>query len=431
MDLFAVTGRPILHSKSPSIYNACFRERSVSARYSRLAADSAGEAMDLFLDIGLKGMNVTAPFKAEIIPCLQHLDAAAERIGSVNTIVREGTILKGYNTDYLGVSGALESRGIDPRGKPCLVLGAGGAGRAAVFALIQKGGLVTILNRNPEKARLAAETIGGAAGSLRDLDVHVGNARILVLTIPCDESILKASHLSPGQVLLVADYKDTTYEPIAARKGLRHIRGEEWLKHQAIPALRLFLGDEGAGCNIDWPRVLQAAPPASRENIALIGFMGSGKSAVARGVAARLDYDFVDIDDWIEKKAGKPIRDIFETDGEVHFRRMEKDALAEFAPGKRSVLACGGGAVLDEDNRRRLAENSLVIWIYTSMETAFSRMDISRRPLLRHPRPFFQAQELFAQRRTHYFECADLVIGNEGPLEKTIGKIHEEIRLSL
>jgi shikimate dehydrogenase len=431
MDFFAVTGRPVLHSKSPQIFNSYFRNHSLPSHYTRLAADSAHEAMDLFKEIGLKGMNITAPFKIEILPHLQQLDPAAEQIGSVNTVVREGHIFKGYNTDYLGVSGALESQGLSLHGRRCLVIGAGGAGRSAVYALKQKGCEVTLLNRNLEKARRIAQTIGCAAGSLEELEAHIGEFQIIVFTIPPPSLALDAWPMHPGQVLLDANYQGPSYGQMAAEKGIRYIPGEEWLKYQAIPAFKLFLGIEIPVESVDWPQVLQSPPLRSRDNIALIGFMGSGKSTIGRRLAARMNYEFLDIDDWIEKKEGESIKEIFKTKSEAYFRGKEKEAIAKFTSIKRLVLACGGGAVMDGDNRRLLAEHSLVIWIYTSLKATFSRNEISKWPLLQHPQPFAHAQELLRRRLADYFRCADLVVGNERTPGQTVGKINEEIGISL
>ena len=94
--LFAVTGNPILHSKSPFIFDHFFSQGSIAATYSRIAAHNTQEALSLFTELGLTGMNVTAPFKKELMELMDHVDPVASQIGSINTVVREGKILKGY-----------------------------------------------------------------------------------------------------------------------------------------------------------------------------------------------------------------------------------------------------------------------------------------------------------------------------------------------
>ena len=156
---FAVTGNPVLHSKSPVIFNTIFQRLGMSDShvYTRIAANTPAEAMFLFKELRLTGMNVTAPFKANIMVYLDEVDDAAKTIGGVNTVVREEMGIKGYNTDYMGVTGALATRGIDLEGKRCVVLGAGGAGRAAVYGLLWKKASVTLVNRlRTEKALAVA-----------------------------------------------------------------------------------------------------------------------------------------------------------------------------------------------------------------------------------------------------------------------------------
>ena len=161
---FAVTGNPVLHSKSPVIFNTIFQRLGMgdSHVYTRIAANTPAEAMFLFNELRLSGMNVTAPFKAGIMAYLDEVDDAAKTIGGVNTVVREEMGIKGYNTDFMGVTGALAARGIDLERKRCVVLGAGGAGRAAVYGLLREKASVTLVNRTYEKALAVAGDLGCA-----------------------------------------------------------------------------------------------------------------------------------------------------------------------------------------------------------------------------------------------------------------------------
>jgi len=431
MSLFAVTGYPILHSLSPVLFNGYFRTHSPESHYSRLAVRSAREALDLFRALGLDGLNVTAPFKTDIVPLLQQLDPAAERIGAVNTVAGRGETLEGYNTDHLGVAGVLDGWGLDVRGKACLVIGAGGAGRAAVYALVNRRAEVTLVNRDGEKAQRVAQRLGCIVGSFSELQTLIDKAEVIVLAVPSGALDLGEPAFHQGQAVIDAGYANTAPFQAARLSGLRYARGEEWLVHQARAALEIFTGKEIPAHGLDRPELLSHRPGLGARSIALVGFMGSGKSTIGRALAGRLGYDFLDIDDWIEQQEGKPVRDIFAGEGEAHFRRKEKDALARWAPCGRLVMACGGGSVLDEDNRRLLRDRSLTIWLYTSLETALGRMDTRLRPLLEHAEPMTRARELFSQRREFYFQSADLVVGNEGTADETVDRIHEEIRIAL
>ncbi|MBK8809095.1 MAG: hypothetical protein IPO21_21710 [Bacteroidales bacterium] len=156
--LFAVTGNPILHSKSPCMFNNAFESMNLEARYIRIAADSATEAIYLFNKTELSGMNVTAPFKEDIMPFLDIIDDDAQKIGSVNTVVKKDGKLIGYNTDHYGVANSIIEADISLKDINAVVIGAGGAGKAAAFGLVKNGAKVTIVNRTLAKAKAAAQT---------------------------------------------------------------------------------------------------------------------------------------------------------------------------------------------------------------------------------------------------------------------------------
>ncbi len=431
MDHFAVAGRLVLHSRSPQIFNAAFRALGKPGRYVRMAPESAAGSLDLFRRLGLAGLNVTTPFKTEIMAGLASWDEAAGAIGAVNVVLRREDGLHGANTDHLGVSGALAGGGIAVRGHRCLVAGAGGAGRAAAFALARGGGEVVVLDLDPDKSARAARDFGIMAAPALDWPARFEEADIIVAAVPAGGLSLKGCRVRPEQILLDADYRRPVLRDEAAVRGLRYIPGREWLKHQAVPALGLFLGLNDPAADIDWKECLEGPSRAGRDVVALTGFMGSGKSAVGRELAARLGYDFADTDEWIEQSEGKSVAELFETRGEPYFRSREKEALARLTRGRRLVLSCGGGAVLDADNRAVLGKSALTVWIYASLETTFGRIRAEDRPLLRGTSPLEKAAELFAARRDDYFLSADLVVDNEGAPARTVERIHEEIRSSL
>ena len=431
MDHFAVAGRPVLHSRSPQIFNSALRSLGRPGRYVRLAAASADEALDLFRRLGLAGLNVTTPFKTAIMAGLDGWDEASGAIGAVNVIYREGTALRGANTDHRGVSGALAEHGIAPRGLRCLVAGAGGAGRAAAYALSRRGGDVAILDPEEDKAAQAARDLGIAAAPITDWKIEFEKADLIVSAAPGGSVSIGDCRVRLGQVLLDADYRHPVLRDEAAARGLKYISGLDWLKHQAVPAFGLFLGLQSPAMNIDWRRCLEDPSREGRDVIALIGFMGSGKSVIGRALAERLGYDFADTDEWIEKSRGMTVAGIFDTEGEAFFRAREKEAMGRMVGGRRLVVSCGGGAVLDSSNRAVLAASALTIWIYASMETTVARLGGVDRPLLRGESRLEQASLLFAVRRDDYFAAADLVIANEGDPEPVIGRILEEMRSSV
>ena len=143
----------------------------------------------------------------------------------------------------------------------------------------------------------------------------------------------------------------------------------------------------------------------------LVGMMGAGKSTVGRLLARRLKLRFVDCDHEIERRCGVKVPLIFEIEGEPGFRARESEVLAELTAMKGIVLATGGGAVLSEANRRRLAEHGMVIYLRARPEDLYGRVRHDRnRPLLATADPLRRLCELHAERDPLYAQIADVVI---------------------
>jgi shikimate kinase len=143
--------------------------------------------------------------------------------------------------------------------------------------------------------------------------------------------------------------------------------------------------------------------PRTIRNIALCGFMGTGKSSVGRMVAEQLRFAFLDTDTVIEARAGKPIAQIFSEDGEVAFRDLEKRIVKELALRDRTVIATGGGLVVEPENMASLKEHAYVVCLWASPETIWARVkNQSHRPLLNEPEPLEKIRRLLAERAPFY-----------------------------
>ena len=163
---------------------------------------------------------------------------------------------------------------------------------------------------------------------------------------------------------------------------------------------------------------LGKTPKTTLTNISLIGFMGCGKTTVGQALANKMGYLFKDMDGAIEERAGQPIPEIFRQKGEQDFRVLEKSVLSEIRQDKKTVIACGGGAVLDRDNRDILSRNSLVIWLYSSLESCLQRIGPKSRPLLDSSEREENVPTLFQTRIPYYAQTADLVVWNNKNPEK-------------
>ena len=149
-----------------------------------------------------------------------------------------------------------------------------------------------------------------------------------------------------------------------------------------------------------------------KTNIALIGFMGVGKTQVGKALATKLDKEFVELDSLIEHKAGKSIPEIFEQNGEVAFRELEIDVTKEVAKDRNLVIACGGGIVLNKINIDRLKKEGIIIYLIASPRAILKRTasDENERPLLEVDNPTLTISELLRFRKPFYERAADVKI---------------------
>ena len=167
-------------------------------------------------------------------------------------------------------------------------------------------------------------------------------------------------------------------------------------------------------------------------NIALIGFMATGKTTVGKLLAEKLRKDFIELDTVIEQNAGKSIPDIFGQDGEIRFRELEIEAVREVADKNNAVIACGGGIVLNKINIDRLKKESVIICLTASLPVILKRslVDNDNRPLLNVKDRQKQIKELLVFRRPFYARAADVTINTsrltiEEVVDKIIGSLKD------
>ena len=149
-----------------------------------------------------------------------------------------------------------------------------------------------------------------------------------------------------------------------------------------------------------------------KSNIALVGFMGTGKTDVGRLLAEKLGKDFIELDELIERRAGKTIPEIFQQDGEIAFRELEIEATREAAEKKNAVIACGGGVVLNQINVDRLREHGVIVYLTASPEAILQRTssDTDERPLLVAEDKASKVEKLLNFRRPFYERAADITV---------------------
>jgi shikimate dehydrogenase len=254
--LFAVIGSPVDHSLSPAMQNAAFAAAGFDGAY--LALPVSPEELEAAVRgasaLGFGGMNVTVPHKEAVVPFCAALDDVAAQVGAVNVLARHARGWAGFNTDAPAVRGLLTDAGIGPRSR-ALVLGAGGASRAVIWALVAMGADVRLAARRPEAAReLAvdmARTLECPEGMLRPVDWEsVASEAIQADVVVNATPIGLASHAGDlpalawraGQVALDFVYGDTAFARSARGAGARLVTGEQVLVRQGALAFRIWLG---------------------------------------------------------------------------------------------------------------------------------------------------------------------------------------------
>jgi shikimate dehydrogenase len=190
-------------------------------------------------------MNITAPFKEDFFRLCDTVGGTSKMTGAVNTVVIRNGRLMGHNTDVYGVAQALRANGVTLKGRKAVVLGAGGAAKAAVHALLSGGAKVTVVNRTAQKAQGIAESMGCGHSSLRPVELRGAfkDAEIVVSAVSTTKRIVPRSLLKETMTILEANYSaQTALTRDAQQKGCRVIDGREWLLFQGTKAFEIFTG---------------------------------------------------------------------------------------------------------------------------------------------------------------------------------------------
>ena len=255
-----IIGDPIEHTMSPVIHNTAFENKGVDYVYLAFGVkkEELGKAIEGMRALNMRGLNITIPHKVAVIQFLDELDHLADKIGAVNTIVNNGGVLRGYNTDATGFLQVLLERGIEPAGKRVVVLGAGGASRAISFILAERGSSLAILNRTWDRAKVCADRISetfqsevvalkldgeNLATALSDADILV-NATSIGMSPDINETPVSSALLKSGLVVF-----DIVYNPIKTRlqreaevAGATVISGLDMLVWQGALAFEKWTG---------------------------------------------------------------------------------------------------------------------------------------------------------------------------------------------
>ncbi|MBQ8228140.1 MAG: shikimate kinase [Clostridia bacterium] len=408
MKPFGLLGRKLSHSISPEIHNLlCDYEYVLFER-------EPDELDEFFQKREFSGLNVTIPYKKDVIKYCAELSYTAQKIGSVNTItVRPDGTLYGDNSDYFGFSYMIEQSGIEIKDKTVLVLGTGGAS-LTVKAVVEDMGAKDIISVS-------------RTGDVNYENVYdLKNADVIVNTTPVGmypnngERVIDLSKFNSlsGCLDLIYNPSLTPFLYDAKNLGVPYANGLTMLVAQAQMSAEKFIDSTIPKDKIE--KIVDELA-AIRKNIVLIGMPGCGKSTVSSLLGEALSREVVDTDSLIVENESRLIPEIFSVDGEDYFRTAETKAVADCTKKSSLVIATGGGAVLKEENRYYLKQNSFVIWL----KRDFTRLAMEGRPLSKSLNDIKKIEQV---RTPIYSSLADVEIEVDDDPQVTLSKILEAIK---
>ena len=405
--IYGLIAEKLGHSFSKDIHSRLFG-------YDYELKELPRDELDAFLKKReFKGINVTIPYKESVIPYLDYISDEAAAIGAVNTIVNDGGILKGYNTDFSGLCALIDKNRIELKDKKVLILGSGGTSKTAQAVARYKGARAVLRVSREAKADCITYT---------EVLSHHTDADVIINTTPVGmyPNIGRSPiDLAPFSRLLAV--VDVVYNPLRTKLvcdakglGIPAVGGLYMLVRQAADAGEKFLGEGVTEQKVDtvFERLFR-----SKQNIVLIGMPGSGKTTVGRLIAEKTGMTFIDSDEEIIKREARSIPEIFRLHGEEGFRRIESEVIASLSSLQNAVIATGGGAVLNAQNIELLKENGRVYFIDRALEDIVATDD---RPLSSNRADL---KKRYDERYSLYCSRSDVTVAVTGEAQKVAQNI--------
>ena len=417
---YGLIGFPLKHSFSKEIH-ALIKEYLHNDTYNYEICELENEKLDnFFIDKEFIAINVTIPYKEKVLKYLNYIDENAEKIGAVNTIVNNNGKLSGYNTDYFGMIALIKKHNIDLKDKNVLILGTGGTSKTAYQVALDLGAF---------KIMKASRKIDINTYTYDEIYDEFSDVNVIINTTPVgmypnnDEGLIDFDRLKTLDAFI-----DVIYNPLhtkmaiqAKNKGIKAVNGLYMLISQAVYAYKYFLSleisDEEISnlCDKIYHNIHQ-----DKLNIALIGMPSSGKTSIGKELSLKLNKEFIDTDDEIEKKIKMSSKDYIEKFGEAEFRKIEAEIVKEVSKKQGCVIATGGGVILNKENIAALNQNSIVYFLNRSLDKLITTKS----------RPLSSTKEALEKRYNEridlYLSYADKVIEANGTIKQVTKKILED-----
>lgn len=393
---YGLIGEKLTHSFSKELH-----QKYLNTEYE-LVSLSKEELKDFFLHKKFKGINVTIPYKKEVVQYLDYLDPIVERTKSCNCIINENGQLKGYNLDYYGFKFLLEENNIDVENKNIAILGSGGTFETTRTVLkdLNAKNIYCISRIKKENTYTYDE--------LYSLDID-----ILVNTTPIGmypnnyECLIDLDRLNKLNTVI-----DVVYNPLrtklileAKKRKIKAVGGLQMLVAQGMKSSELFLNKK---YTIEEIRSAYFDLWVDKSNIVLIGMPMSGKTTLGLKLKEAFNKDFIDIDKVIVEKENKSINEIFEVYGEEYFRKLEQTLYEEYSSQNGMIISTGGGIVKNIEFIYKFKQNGLIVFIDRKIE----------KMILNNSRPLTKTKEdierLFEERYNLYLNNCDVKINNNG-----------------
>ena len=243
-----IIGSGIGYTRSPAMHDAAFAHSNIIGKYLTFDTPSLDAFAEFVRGYDIRGVNVTKPYKEDIIEFIDTCDKVSRDTGAVNTVVNDNGKLKGYNTDVHGIESALALNSVDVKGKRALILGSGGAARSCAYFLSNNGCNVTVTGRNRRAVKDITSTFSVAARERTS--VAVKGYDIVINCIPLNknndvtEYPIKIEQIDHSQTVFDMVYGDTHLNDIAKKRGCVAVRGEDMLAFQGAASFRLFTSKE-------------------------------------------------------------------------------------------------------------------------------------------------------------------------------------------